>query len=231
MPYHFPWYLTNLWYLLPGLCSLGEWRTWYTGVSPLLSKMGGSCGGDCDCGCRCTLVGIVIILWPRRSQCWTWWSLLRPIVHQDALNVKLGDLYWGLLLFRKHCFLEKISRIMWMKRSFWWQIIHDRCSKSTAFLTIFDQEALNGEDTSSKSIFEKSFVVFWKDFKNYWTKTSFLWHISTRSLFKKHCFLDKIWPRGSSRWKYEKAFFRKEFLRRKKRFQELLNENIFLVAY
>jgi hypothetical protein len=67
------------------------------------------------------------------------------IIDQKALNVELGDLYWGRLLLKKHCFLEKISRIMWMKRPF-------------------------------------------------------LWHIITRSLFKKHYFLDKIWPRGSQWW-------------------------------
>ena len=54
MQYHCPRYWTNLYLLLPGLCSLGERRTWCTGVSPLLSKIGGcggSSGGDCIGGC------------------------------------------------------------------------------------------------------------------------------------------------------------------------------------
>ena len=118
---------------------------------------------------------------PRRSQCWTWWSLLRPIAVQETLlswkdfknyvneKIFLVAYYYKIVVQKAllSCFLEKISRIMW-------------------------------------------------------TKTSFLWHISTRSLFKKHCFLDKIWPRGSQWWRYiVKKYFRESIRCFLKRFQEL----------
>ena len=44
-------------------------------------------------------------------------------------------------------FFEKISRIIERKHLSCGILGQDRCSKSTAFLTRFDQEALNGENT------------------------------------------------------------------------------------
>ena len=48
-------------------------------------------------------------------------------------------------------FFEKISRIIERKHLSCGILVQDRCSKSTAFSTRFDQETLNGENTSSKS--------------------------------------------------------------------------------
>ena len=122
------------------------------------------------------------------------------IIDQKGLNVELGDLYWGRLLLKKHCFLEKISRIMWTKRSFLWHIITRSLFKSTTFLTRFDQEALNGKlgDLSRGS----RNTAFLKRFKELCEQkdlscgillqescsksTAFLTRF-TEFMFKKHC--------------------------------------------
>ena len=74
---------------------------------------------------------------------------------QEALNGKLGDLSRG---SRNTAFLKRFKELCEQKDLSCGILLQESCSKSTAFLTIFDQEALNGEDTSSKSIFEKAFV-------------------------------------------------------------------------
>ena len=58
-------------------------------------------------------------------------------------------------------FFEKISRIIERKHLSCGILVQDRCSKSTAFSTRFDQETLNGENTSSKSKY-KFKIFFYK---------------------------------------------------------------------
>ena len=189
--------------------------TWCTGVSPLLSKIGGSCGGNCDCGCRCTSQGIWTVVgsihgfhcglhlhpnvvnigaamfqsdvagsiihgcllshhWPKGSQCWTWWSLLRPIAAQETL------LSWKDF---KNYVNEKIFlvayyyKIIVQKALLSWQDLTKRLSMVNLVIFLEAQETLPS----------------WKDLKNYVNKKTFLVAYITRKLFKKHCFLDKIY--------------------------------------
>jgi hypothetical protein len=100
-------------------------------------------------------------------------------------------------------------------------------SGNTAFLKRFqelcERNDLSGgillQDCCSKST---AFLLSWKDFKNYVNEKIFLVANYTWSLFKKHCFLDNIWPRGSQWWRYiVKKYFRESIRCFLKRFQEL----------
>ena len=142
------------------------------------------------------------------------------ICHKKDLLTK-RSFWWHIitrLLFKKHCFPAFLKRFQelceWKDLSGGklYMIVVQKALLSWQYLT----KRLSMVKIHRQKVFSRKHSLFFEKISRImWTKTSFLWHISTRSLFKKHCFLDKIWPRNSQWWKYfvkkcsifEKAFF------------------------